>query len=311
MNAAQIFLAINRRETQDGAIVYFHIPAVIFGVTFLVMILAMLGVGSFDLGDTNIHEVIAKVQDNLAQKEDAGARIASAYWGITPPVWMTLPFILYFGLSATLYDERKDRSVLFYKSMPVADWQEVIGRLVNITLVGPILIIGVMIVAQLLFALIATIFVMAHGGPAYLLWPLPTMIWSWIGVLSAVFGYFLWALPLFAWLLFVSAASPKVPFLVAGLPVGVLIILEFHVFGESHLGRFVVDHAFRGYGQVLSDSAGYSLSRTGLESIITQVNIGTVLEAIARSFTQGSFWLGLAVAAAFLYGAVEARRRNL
>ena len=69
------------------------------------------------------------------------------------------------------YDERKDRSVLFWKSLPVSDRDTVLSKAVSALVVAPTLAISVAIASMFCFLVLISIFVLVHGGnPFTLIW---------------------------------------------------------------------------------------------------------------------------------------------
>ena len=128
--------------------------------------------------------------------------------------YIVMMFVMFFYCIGALYDERKDRSVLFWKSLPVSDGETVLSKVVSATVTVPLLATLVSIATMLVFALMLSVMVMAHGGnPWELLWgpgnPLAIAVYA----LAAIPVYALWALPTVGWLMLCSAWARSVPFL--------------------------------------------------------------------------------------------------
>lgn len=130
-------------------------------------------------------------------------------------------------LLATLYDDRKDRSILFWRSLPVNEWESVLSKLGVALIVAPALLIAISIVLQSVTTLLAMLMVwrldmepmavlMDNLAPGRLL---VDQIGGWL--LTA-----LWLAPVAAWLLLASAAARRSPFLFAVTPVIALILLD-------------------------------------------------------------------------------------
>src|SRR5690606_25376648 len=113
-----------------------------------------------------------------------------------------------------LYDERKDRSVLFWKSLPVSDGETVLSKVVSATVTVPLLATAVAIATMLVFLLMLSVMVMAHGGnPWELIWGPGNPLLIAVYALAAIPVYALWALPIVGWLMLCSAWARSVPFL--------------------------------------------------------------------------------------------------
>ena len=130
-------------------------------------------------------------------------------------------------LLGALYDDRKDRSILFWRSLPVSEWESVLSKLAVALVVAPAILIAISILLQVVTTLLAMLMVwrldmapMAvladNLAPARLL---VDQIGGWL--LSA-----LWLAPTCAWLLLASAAARRSPFLFAVVPVIGAVLLE-------------------------------------------------------------------------------------
>ena len=164
------------------------------------------------LSEVNWGEMISRASpDELSQLHDAinGMTLVSAAWPL-----MVFGFVVFFYLLGCLYDERKDRSVLFWKSLPVSDRDTVLSKLATALFVGPLLAAGVGIAVMLGFGIILSLFIALNGAnPFTLYWaqldPLRLLgsMLMWIPV------YALWALPTAGWLMLCSAWAKSKPFL--------------------------------------------------------------------------------------------------
>ena len=156
---------------------------------------------------------------------------------------MVLVLVTVNYLLGTLYNDRKDRSILFWKSMPVSEWEEVLSKLAVALVVAPAIFIGVSILAQLACILLAMLMVWRMDMDAYQLIlgnidfvPLfLNQIGGWL--LTA-----LWVAPAYAWLLLASAAARRSPFMLAVAPVVGLMIIEGVFLGTEHVSAAIVNH---------------------------------------------------------------------
>lgn len=127
---------------------------------------------------------------------------------------LVFAFVVFFYLLGSLYEERKDRSVLFWKSMPISDAQTVLSKLLTALVVGPLIALAITWLMMLATGLIASLFIAINGGNPFILY------WSHLSPLklfTATFGwlpvYVAWALPTAGWLMLCSAWAKRMPFL--------------------------------------------------------------------------------------------------
>ncbi len=146
-------------------------------------------------------------------------------------------------LMNSLYQDRKDRSILFWKSMPVSEWEEVLVKFLVALFIVPVIYIAASMVLQLVAILLAMLMVVRMDmdpmqlivdhiefGPLYL-----NQLGGW--VLSA-----LWMAPLYAWLLFASAAAKRSPFMLAFAPPAALGVLEEIFLGSEYISTTIGRH---------------------------------------------------------------------
>lgn len=131
---------------------------------------------------------------------------------------LVMSIALFFYLVGSLYDDRRDRSVLFWKSLPVSDAQVVTSKVLAALLVAPAIVFAISVVSGLLALGIFSLSLTAHGvavGPLLAMaHPLKVIAF----LLAFVPIYLLWALPSAGWLMLCSAWARSRPFLWAVLP---------------------------------------------------------------------------------------------
>ena len=150
---------------------------------------------------------------------------------------LVLFFVLFFYLLGALYDDRRDRSVLFWKSLPVSDGSTVLSKALAALLLAPLISFIVATLAYVVFLVVVSVWSALHGVNA-----LPAiaaahpfgMFWR---LLLTVPIDALWALPTVGWLLFWSAFARSKPFLWAVLLPLLAVFLNFW-FGALGLPNF-------------------------------------------------------------------------
>ncbi|TDR44048.1 ABC-2 type transport system permease protein [Tahibacter aquaticus] len=157
------------------------------------------------------------------QHRQLGAGIDVGLFFSATPVALVLAIVTFFYLLGSLYDDRRDRSILFWKSLPISDLQTVLSKVVTATVVAPILSLVAALAMMLGLLLIMSLIVAVYGGNPF------TMIWANASPLTVAGKVALlvplnavWALPTIGWLMLCSAFAKRVPFLWATLvPVAV------------------------------------------------------------------------------------------
>jgi ABC-2 type transport system permease protein len=210
---------------------------------------------------------------------------------------LTVAIVGGFYCLEALSGERRDRSILFWKSMPVSDASTILAKASVPLVVMPLFAFWVVVATHLAMLLLSGAFLTMRGESAVELWkllPLPGMT---VALLYALAAAALWHAPIYAALLLVSGWAPRAAVIWATLPVLAMGVLETIAFGTSHVSGFV---RYRLTGWI---SEGFNRSPAGLLPI-------DPLAALApgRLFGAPGLWIGLVFAGAFLYAAARLRR---
>jgi ABC-2 type transport system permease protein len=201
---------------------------------------------------------------------------------------------VFYALDA-LHGERRDRSILFWKSLPLSDRTVVLSKAAVALIVLPMLAWAITVVTHLVMLLMSTLIALVSGLSVGVLWAhVPLFSMSWELLYHIVTVHMLWYAPIYAWLLLVSAWARRLTFLWAVLPLAAIGVLERVAF---HTTRFV---GLMGYRMSGPQPNGAGPSMHGMDSI-PHVGIGQFLS------TPG-LWIGLILAAIFLATAIRLRR---
>jgi len=308
------YLALVKREILDGKNGYIRVPLILSGLALAMVFLSSVGIGELNLVRDIDHDQVHNIGDalNLAQQEepaDLPAAVTAGYWVMSALMWVAFPFVIFFSLLGSLYEERRDRSILFWKSMPVDDWQEVAAKLFTTVLVTPVIFFGVAIAAQLTSAVLLSVVVLFQGGPVSALWPLGLMISSWFSMFGHYVIWALWALPVLAWVLFVSAYASRLPFMWAILTPVIIILAEL-MFFDTHVFAEWLGRQLGGWQEWAFHDLGQGRHIDGPREALNMVFGAAQWEALKFSLTSMRFWSGLVVAGGFVYGAIELRKRG-
>jgi ABC-2 type transport system permease protein len=194
-----------------------------------------------------------------------------------------------------LYGERRDRSILFWKSLPVSDTMTVLSKAIIPIVVLPLLAFAITVATQFAMLLVSSAVLLASGMSGGMPWShLPLFhMWSML-LLHLVAGHGLWFAPIYGWLLLVSAWARRAPFLWATLPLVAIGGVEKIAFNTSHLAAILE--------QRMTGGPADSVPATGMSiDAMTPFTLGQLLSS-------PGLWIGLLITAAFLAGAVRLRR---
>jgi ABC-2 type transport system permease protein len=272
-----------------------------------------------DLGDVTSAEEVQGLDEDGKQAlkalgslepEKKRSIYAVVMWSFAMIQGVVLAIVLFFYLLDALYTERRDRSILFWKSMPVSDNATVLSKALIGLAVAPLLAIAITAVTQLLFAGIWSV---RFGGsviggifPAFDLGVWLRIQWT---TLVAAFVGALWWAPVVGYLLLVSAWARKNPFLWAVLPPVVLMMVEELLLDTNYVVGFVADRAVGFVSKFNFESKFGDADKAGeISGAVPPVN--SIFDGIGVSdiFASPDLWLGLVAAGALLFAASRLRR---
>jgi ABC-2 type transport system permease protein len=195
-----------------------------------------------------------------------------------------------------LHGERRDRSILFWKSLPVSDTTTVLAKATIPILILPLITFATVLVTQSIMLLLSSAVMLFRGQNVADLWShLPLWQMSLMLLFHMVAIHGLWYAPFYGWLLLVSAWARRAPFLWAVLPPVVVGVVEKIAFNTAHFAALL---GFRfGAG---SDDIPFTVGPMSM-GVLTASDVG-------RFFGNPSLWTGLALTAVFLAAAVRLRR---
>ena len=246
--------------------------------------------------------IAVHVEDTDVQRFGEPARIVVL--NMSQMLWVTVLYIAAAIVGAfvaldCLYAERKDRSILFWKSLPVSDGLTVLAKFLVIVAVAPL---GIFLLAAAGHLVALGIWQLrAAGGavPDVAVWNTLAWLRGELVILLCLILASLWYAPLVAASMLLSAWVKRSPLLWATLPLVLGCIFELIVFRTRYLWHFL-QYRSGGIWNVLTHRDGYSVLN-GPGKLLNDLNW-------AAAFTDVDLWLGVLAAAALLYAAARIRR---
>ncbi|NQV65891.1 MAG: hypothetical protein HQ497_11060, partial [SAR86 cluster bacterium] len=223
----------------------------------------------------------------LLPDEQRERMLNSVYLLIATPLVPVLWVVVFMYFLTCLYDERKDRSILFWKSMPVSDAMTVIAKLLTGLVVVPAIYFMAMMALQLILFLTTVVVALGYSVDTWQTFVAPAhIITRWLQMTAFFVFVACWCLPFFAWIVFVSSWARSIPLVwVIGIPI-VLVMLEALFTQGEWVRVFIKEHSFPG-GLISRLSGGVS--------------------DMFQQFLSIEFLVSLVLAALLVYGAVYFR----
>ena len=240
--------------------------------------------------------------------------IVANYTKLATPIMIAFGFCVFFFCLGALHDERKDRSVLFWKSLPISDAETVLSKVAMAIGVAPLIALAAATITAIITGLLicgasamagVNIFAEVLSNPATYLAPLQ--------LVAMLPIYALWALPAIGWLLMVSAWARGKPLLWAiGVPVlaGALLSWANAMFRfDWNMPWFWQNIVGRLLGSILP-GAWFSQQGQGLPGPGDTPTSGILGPALSQSWlllADANIWIGAAAGAAMIYVAIRLR----
>jgi ABC-2 type transport system permease protein len=308
-------VALVKREFWENKGAFRTTPLVIGGIYIVLCLMFIVTFSHFDNEFQSLKELARFIaqQDIVLRSEIMYAITIS----IIPSLFtLVLAIVVFFYLLGSLFDDRKDRSILFWKSLPASDTLTMASKLLAAMVLAPVIFWVIYVLTHITIMLIFSVVVLSLGeNPWTLLLGLGNPFKGWSMVLLSYLAQSVWALPMYGWLMLVSAFAPRIPLLFAILPPVVIAVLQiwieflqtftlkvnlFGVIGEWFANSPLIMSA-DDHGDEFAIALGIPLTDTFGHEV-------TVANMFDRLFSINML-IGLAVAAVFLGATLWLRRR--
>ena len=265
-----------RRELWENRSIYIA-PLVVAGVVLVGFLIATIG-RAMAIIDPAQRAAVLVGRNSFA----TGLMIAAAF------------VVGVFYCLDALHGERRDRSILFWKSLPVSDLTTVLSKASIPLVVLPLITFAIIVAIRLIMLLLSTAVLSMSGLSPVTPTQLP-LYQEPLVLLYSLVAIALWHAPIYGWLLLVSGWARRAVFLWAVLPLIAVSILEKIAFNTSYF-QSMLNRRFMGFA-----TEAFITNAHGTIDSMSQLTPG-------RFLSSPGLWIGLAFAAAFLAAAVRLRR---
>jgi ABC-2 type transport system permease protein len=297
-------VALLKRELWEHRSIYVT-PLVIALVVSIMSVTGHVAISAFD----QVVDIAIVGASNLSEAERSSA-ITVLMVSVSVIFVLAMWILTIFYTLDSLYAERKDKSILFWRSIPVTDAETIVSKLITALIIIPLVTFVVLAATHLVVLAITSIWVSIRGGSAgFLIWQAAPFAANWTAILIFLLAMPLWLSPFIGWFLLVSAYTKRSPLLVAFLPIMLLPMLErifvgTKMFTEAIFVRSGKIPLFRGVDSIApwidDGNELHSLGRKGI-SLLSLVDLSGFLAS-------PGLWLGLIVCGLFSAAAIYVRR---
>lgn len=272
-----------RRELWENPAIYLG-PLILAGLVLLAFLAHLTGLA----GDVQRAVATGKGANNFL----------FPYPAVAGALFVLSALIAIFYCLGALHGERRDRSLLFWKSMPVSDARTVLAKFAVPMVVQPLVVLALTAAAHLVMLAFSLVLLAANGADVGFWWSNLHLPLMWAMLPYGLVVNALWAAPVFGWLFLVSAWAKRMTFVWAIAPWLVAELLEFLAFRTQHIKRMVDYRLMGGFNEA------FTVKRQGGAAVTKLAETDPV-----GFLTNPSLWTGLLFAAVCLAACVWLRRR--
>jgi ABC-2 type transport system permease protein len=192
-----------------------------------------------------------------------------------------------------LHGERRDRSILFWKSLPVSDFTTLLSKATIPLAILPLVVFATIIATQFVMLVWTSILLIAHNMSPASTWTYVPFFKECFILLYGLIAIALWHAPIYGWALLVSGWARRATFLWAVVPLIAISFFEYITFATSHFASMLKDRLL-GFAPGAFAFNPHSIASPQLTPL--------------KYLSTPGLWIGLAFAAAFVAMAARQRR---
>jgi ABC-2 type transport system permease protein len=289
-----------RREIQEHKLAFIYAPFIVALVLCLVIISVYLGLTDIQTTTFNFSTDLydEEFQEDMLQAtpESKTAVIRAGLTVLGLPILLTVGFgLLAYSLS-TFADERKDRSLIFWRSLPVSDLTTVMSKLIFVVIVIPLLVVPNLFLLQLISLLSVSVYFVTNDIVSFgYVWT-SYFISDWFRIIFSLWAQALWSLPILLWLMLAGTYFKK-PVIGAIVPLVALVVLEGIIFKANNIQEFI-ENRLGFWSRSDSFPIEYAEARV--------VDISDIYLLL----TTQAFWIGIFASVILVAGIVYTRSTN-
>jgi ABC-2 type transport system permease protein len=299
----QTQIALLQRELWEHRAI-FVVPVVVAVITLLTSWTGQVTIGELKHLDAGIVGA-ANMPENARS-----AALSFTMVGLSVSFIIAMWILTIFYALDSLYAERKDRSILFWRSIPVTDFETVLSKLLTALLIIPLVTFVVIAATQLLVLLSLTLQIDFRGGsPWQLIWSVAPFADTWAATVVLLLTLPLWLSPFLGWFLFVSAYTKRSPLLVAALPIVLLPMFEKLFFDSAVIADalFVRSMKFPLFAGVDNMELMFQEGDDLAKLAEAEISVFSLLD-LGSFLASPQLWLGIVVCGLFTAAAIYVRR---
>lgn len=310
------FKWLMKREYWEHKGGLFWAPTIIGGLMVAIMLLTfIIALGSGKMHNVHVNGVEMHSLSEMMTPEartQVAEGLSTMFVGTAIPLLMVMSFVVFFYCLGALFDDRINRSVLFWKSLPISDRDTVLSKLATALVMAPLLSLAIAAIVSILVTLLLCASALVGGVNLFIpVFSNPRIYTLPLEFLMALPVYILWALPTAGWLLMVSAWARTKPFLWAvGAPLvagGLLSWInamldlnwKLEILWQSVIGRLLLSVVPGSWGFLLND-----------QNKITTDSLAQTspMQAAWSVMVTPEMWVGVAVGVGMIVTAMRLRR---
>jgi ABC-2 type transport system permease protein len=303
-----------KREFWENRGGFFWAPVIAGGIQAilysLAIIMTSLARGNININGQTLNGMITSPPEEIAR--GIGMSADTILMAGTGLALLILAFVVFFYALGSLYDDRRDRSVLFWKSLPISDAHTVLSKAVWALLLAPVIALIIGLITGLILWIPTAIIISVNGFPGTSIFTHSHPLRVIGNLLVTMPVQMLWSLPTVGWLMFCSAWARSKPFLWAVLiPVlGCVLVSMMNILPNMQLPLkqlwYVV--AFRGLLSVTPTWLATSHINIGGNMVKSEAIESVSLNQIMHMFASVDLWIGVVIGIAFIATAIYLRR---
>ena len=296
----QVLKAMIVREIQEHKVAFVYAPFFVSFILCFVIASVYFGGTSIQTDQFNFSTEYYDEEIRQAMKSVSSiSRIDIVRTGLLVlgfPILLTVGFgLLAYSLS-TFADERKDRSLIFWRSLPVSDLTTVLSKVFVVTLIVPLMVLPYIILLQLVAMTSASIFFATNDIVSFSwLWG-SYIITDWFRIIFSLWAQALWSLPLFLWLMLAGTFAAR-PIAGAIVPPVILRVLEGVIFKTNLVLEFI------------ENRIGFWSRSDSFPKEYQELRVVDITDILLLFSTQ-AFWIGILASVILVAGIVYFRSSN-